>query len=120
MIQHPLPTVPAAPPPQVYSRLVAALADPSAPPGAPPPLAAVPIAGAGAGAALSVILGPTELLKCRLQTTGHYEGPVACLRQIVAEEGTRGLARGLGATLIREVRGRGRRRPARGGGCLLL
>jgi solute carrier family 25 carnitine/acylcarnitine transporter 20/29 len=32
-----------------------------------PPLQAVPVAGAIAGVALSVILAPTELIKCRMQ-----------------------------------------------------
>jgi solute carrier family 25 carnitine/acylcarnitine transporter 20/29 len=32
-----------------------------------PPLKAVPVAGAVAGIALSVILAPTELIKCRMQ-----------------------------------------------------
>jgi hypothetical protein len=32
-----------------------------------PPLGAVPVAGAVAGVALSVILAPTELIKCRMQ-----------------------------------------------------
>jgi hypothetical protein len=99
--------------PQVYSRLISDLSDPSQPPGAPPSLRVVPVAGAGAGFALSFILGPTELLKCRLQTAGqHRAGPVACLKQLIAEEGPRGLTRGLGATMAREV-------GVWGGGCVL-
>jgi solute carrier family 25 carnitine/acylcarnitine transporter 20/29 len=89
---------------QVYSRLLAAFRDPSAPPGQPAPLHIVPFAGAGAGFALSLILGPTELLKCRLQTTSHKAGPSEILRHVIAEEGLMGLTRGLGATFIREVR----------------
>jgi hypothetical protein len=93
--------------PQVYSRLLASLSDPSAAPGSSQQLPAVALSGAGAGVALSFILGPTELLKCRLQTTGQHLGPAAVLRQVLREEGLAGLGRGLGATLIREVRGVG-------------
>ena len=74
--------------------------------GGPPPLRAVPLAGAGAGVALSFVLSPAELLKCRLQTTeAHFPGPLACLRALLREEGPRGLWRGLGATMAREVPG---------------
>lgn len=71
---------------------------------------AVPLAAAGAGGALSFILGPTELIKCRMQS-GDVEGRVRprtaleCVRGIVAREGLPGLARGLGATMAREVPG---------------
>jgi hypothetical protein len=73
-----------------------------------PPLSIVPVAGAGAGAALSLVLAPVELLKCRLQTEALQReggGPLAALRRLLAEEGARGLARGLGATMLREVPG---------------
>lgn len=65
----------------------------------------MPVAGAAAGAALSAVLAPTELVKCRVQM-GQARSPLACVRAVVAEEGVvRGLSRGLGATLVREVPG---------------
>ncbi|GLC46505.1 hypothetical protein PLESTB_000334100 [Pleodorina starrii] len=75
------------------------------------PLPSVAVAGAVAGAALSFILGPTELIKCRMQQAGssvrYPGGPLQCLRDIVAREGglVGGLSRGLGATMAREVPG---------------
>lgn len=69
-----------------------------------PPLRAVPTAGAVAGVALSVILSPTELVKCRMQV-GQHTSPLACLRHVVQTEGLWGLSRGFKATLCREVPG---------------
>ena len=64
------------------------------------------VASASAGAALSFILGPVELVKCRLQLQhAYYRSPLTCLRLTVQDEGLRGLCRGLGATLVREVPG---------------
>lgn len=86
----------------VYSRLLAHLqgAKPQ------PELRDVPVAAAAAGVALSVILGPTELIKCRLQMAGlKYTHPMQCLRDTIAKEGYRGLTRGLGATMAREIPG---------------
>ncbi|PNW71127.1 hypothetical protein CHLRE_17g747797v5 [Chlamydomonas reinhardtii] len=105
----------------VYSRVLAMLASsaPSAVAGggaggaAGPgvtPLSHVAVAGAVAGVALSFILGPTELVKCRMQvarSSARYPGgPFQVLQEAVAAEGwVRGLTRGLGATLAREVPG---------------
>ncbi|GFR45843.1 hypothetical protein Agub_g7209 [Astrephomene gubernaculifera] len=94
----------------VYSRVLAALTPAQLTPGSPPPLECVAAAGAVAGVALSGILGPTELVKCRMQQAGsaarYPGGPLQCLREVVAREGgLRGLTRGLGATLTREVPG---------------
>ncbi|KAG2426438.1 hypothetical protein HYH02_014796 [Chlamydomonas schloesseri] len=74
------------------------------------PLGHVAAAGAVAGVALSFILGPTELVKCRMQLAGssarYPGGPLQVLREVVAAEGwARGLTRGLGATMAREVPG---------------
>lgn len=72
---------------------------------------AVPLAAATAGLALSCVLSPAELVKCRLQLGAAdplhcYSGPLDCLRQLLREEGwRRGLGRGLGATMAREVPG---------------
>jgi Mitochondrial carrier protein len=43
-----------------------------------PPLAAVPIAGAVAGVALTTILAPTELLKCRMQLARRSHACAHC------------------------------------------
>lgn len=69
-------------------------------------LTAVPAAAAFGGVALSFILGPTELIKCRLQARNTiYKGPLDCVQQTIREEGLRGLTRGMGATMAREVPG---------------
>lgn len=49
-------------------------------------------------------------MQCRLQLAStaryhSYAGPLDCLRQTVREEGLRGLTRGLGATMAREIPG---------------
>ncbi|KAL6759485.1 mitochondrial carrier domain-containing protein [Haematococcus lacustris] len=73
----------------------------------PPQLVHVGLAGAAAGAALSLLLSPVELLKCRMQSAEYRQlgGPGAVLRDLLAAEGPRGLGRGLGATVMREVPG---------------
>ncbi|GIL60795.1 hypothetical protein Vafri_15320 [Volvox africanus] len=91
----------------VYSRVLDALRPDDS---STIPLTSVAVAGAVAGVALSVVLGPTELVKCRMQQAGsaarYPDGPLQCLREIVATEGgLRGLSRGLGATMAREVPG---------------
>jgi len=72
-----------------------------------PPLTAVAAAAAAAGAALSLVLSPFELVKCRLQADGaHYGGsPSAVVRATLAADGPRGLLRGATGTLAREVPG---------------
>ncbi|KAI3423946.1 hypothetical protein D9Q98_009780 [Chlorella vulgaris] len=75
-----------------------------------PDAAAVPLSAATAGAVLSAVLSPAELIKCRLQLAGTeryhtYSGPIDCLRQTVQSEGLRGVTRGLGATMCREIPG---------------
>ncbi|EFJ41041.1 mitochondrial substrate carrier [Volvox carteri f. nagariensis] len=92
----------------VYSRVLHSVRPPD---GSPTPLPSVAVAGAVAGVALSVVLGPTELIKCRMQLAGSSSrypgGPLQCLREVVRWEGgvLRGLSRGLGATLAREIPG---------------
>ncbi|KAL4424570.1 hypothetical protein ABPG77_009154 [Micractinium sp. CCAP 211/92] len=75
-----------------------------------PAAAAVPLSAASAGCMLSFVLSPAELVKCRLQLGGtarhhSYSGPLDCLRQTVRSEGLRGLMRGLGGTMAREIPG---------------
>ena len=70
------------------------------------------LAGAAAGVPIAVMLGPTELVKCRLQVaeTARMGRDVrSAVRFILATEGWRGLMRGTGATLAREVPGNGER-----------
>lgn len=71
---------------------------------------AVPASAAFSGLCLSFIVSPVELIKCRMQLgasdKGHnYKGPMDCMKQLVAREGYKGIFRGLGATMIREVPG---------------
>uniref|UniRef100_A0A383W3J7 Mitochondrial carrier protein n=1 Tax=Tetradesmus obliquus TaxID=3088 RepID=A0A383W3J7_TETOB len=69
-----------------------------------PPLRAVLVAGAVAGVALSVILAPTELIKCRMQMA-QFDSPLRCLANLIETEGLRGLTRGFLPTLAREIPG---------------
>jgi len=94
-----------------------------------PPLHVVALAAAAAGAALSPVLSPAELIKIRLQAGAaaarcpppqpaaaaeggggraavrRHAGPAACVRAMLAVEGVGGLTRGLAATAAREVPG---------------
>ncbi|EPS62807.1 hypothetical protein M569_11981, partial [Genlisea aurea] len=74
------------------------------------------VCGAGAGVAVSFLACPTELIKCRLQaqsvlatTVGEavkYGGPIDVARHVFRSEGgARGLFKGVGPTLAREVPG---------------
>jgi hypothetical protein len=71
------------------------------------------IAGAGAGAVVPFVLTPFELVKCRLQVQNsassgftQYKGPIDVVVQTIKKEGiTKGLYRGNGATLLREIPG---------------
>lgn len=88
----------------VYSSVLSRLHQGSAAP--QPSLRDCSIAAATAGVALSFILAPVELVKCRLQLQrAYYKSPGRCLQITLAEEGWRGLTRGLPATLAREIPG---------------
>jgi len=67
------------------------------------------IAGGFAGLCASTILTPVELIKCRLQvqTTGpaKYKGSFDCMVQILKEGGVKGIYRGFGPTVAREIVG---------------
>eukprot|EP00201_Polytomella_parva_P020724 CAMPEP_0175040172 /NCGR_PEP_ID=MMETSP0052_2-20121109/1091_1 /TAXON_ID=51329 ORGANISM="Polytomella parva, Strain SAG 63-3" /NCGR_SAMPLE_ID=MMETSP0052_2 /ASSEMBLY_ACC=CAM_ASM_000194 /LENGTH=209 /DNA_ID=CAMNT_0016302305 /DNA_START=496 /DNA_END=1125 /DNA_ORIENTATION=+ len=67
----------------------------------------VVVAAASAGVALSFALGPTELIKCRMQATtaAAYRSTGDCIRHLIRTEGYQGLYRGLGATMLREAPG---------------
>lgn len=70
-------------------------------------------AGAFAGIANSVISGPIEHVRIRLQTQPHgsarlYNGPLDCVRKLSAHEGVlKGLYRGEAVTIIREAQAYG-------------
>ncbi|CAH0045887.1 unnamed protein product [Clonostachys solani] len=68
--------------------------------------------GGAAGLANSVISGPIEHIRIRLQTQPHgdkrlYSGPVDCLRKITGQAGLAGVWRGQAVTLLREFHGYG-------------
>ncbi|KAJ1963501.1 hypothetical protein IWQ62_003192 [Dispira parvispora] len=65
------------------------------------------VAGAGAGCMSSMVTCPLDVVKVRLQNQGKgngivplYRGTISTLRRIRAEEGIRGLYRGLGPTMM--------------------
>jgi solute carrier family 25 (mitochondrial carnitine/acylcarnitine transporter), member 20/29 len=70
-------------------------------------------AGAFAGVANSVISGPIEHVRIRLQTQPHgaqrlYSGPLDCVRKLSAHDGVlRGLYRGEAVTILREAQAYG-------------
>ncbi|GAB2269415.1 Mitochondrial arginine transporter bac2 [Dionaea muscipula] len=95
---------------QTYAVLSRAL-DQSINPEDPPSYKGVALAGIGTGALQSLLLSPVELIKIRLQlqqkphfsSTGGKVGPVNVARNIVRNEGVRGLYRGLAITVLRDA-----------------
>ncbi|MCJ1311022.1 hypothetical protein MMC25_004692 [Agyrium rufum] len=70
------------------------------------------MAGSFAGVANSVLSGPIEHVRIRLQTQPHnpriYSGPGDCIRQLVAHNGVfNGLYRGQTVTVLREAQAYG-------------
>lgn len=71
------------------------------------------LAGAFAGVANSVISGPIEHVRIRLQTQPHgagklYNGPIDCVKKLSAHEGVlKGLYRGEAVTVLREAQAYG-------------
>lgn len=82
------------------------------------------VSGAWSGVCVAFVLTPVELIKCRLQVQAgeasaaavsfsatkaasgaRYAGPIDCATQIIKQEGVRGLWRGNGACLVREIPG---------------
>ena len=61
--------------------------------------------GAFAGLVNTVVVGPAELVKCRMQMDkkGRWGSSSECAREIVRKEGVRGLFVGCYATAFREV-----------------
>ncbi|KAK1753101.1 carrier protein YMC1, mitochondrial [Echria macrotheca] len=69
-------------------------------------------AGAFAGIANSVISGPIEHVRIRLQTQPHgparlYHGPWDCVRKLSAQGGLKGIYRGEAVTVLREAQAYG-------------
>lgn len=60
--------------------------------------------GALGGLLLSVVVAPTDLVKCRVQD-GQYAGPREAVADIYRRDGARGFTRGALATLAREIPG---------------
>lgn len=69
----------------------------------PDALSSYCIAGAAAGFSQSFFCSPMELAKSRVQVAGDSNGPLQCLKNIYLTEGYRGIFRGLGITLAREI-----------------
>lgn len=76
-----------------------------------PQLQVIIPSAAYSGAIISLILGPTELVKCRMQIQGknsalsrytRYNGPLDCAVKTINNEGIRGIFRGGLTTLLRE------------------
>ncbi|KAL7088997.1 hypothetical protein ACP275_13G161700 [Erythranthe tilingii] len=76
-----------------------------------PQLLAIFPSAAFAGAVISFVLCPSELVKCRMQVQGtdsivqsssRYNGPIDCALKTIKSEGLTGIFRGGGATLLRE------------------
>ncbi|KAI7865334.1 mitochondrial carrier domain-containing protein [Spinellus fusiger] len=68
------------------------------------------LAGAASGVANSVVSGPVEHIRTRLQVqTGPngYKGPLDCIKHIYGAHGLTGLYKGQGMTVIREFQGYG-------------
>ena len=80
--------------------------------GAPParaPLSAVFVAGSAAGLVQTVFVSPADLIKCKLQVQtaskaeATYKGPIDVIKQVVKQNGPRGMMRGWVATFWRET-----------------
>jgi solute carrier family 25 carnitine/acylcarnitine transporter 20/29 len=69
------------------------------------------VSGGLAGAANSIIVGPVEHIRIRLQAQSDknrlYNGPLDAARKIYAERGIRSIFRGYGPTIFRESHGTG-------------
>lgn len=61
------------------------------------------IAGAAAGLFQSFLCSPIELAKTRVQIAGDSAGPLECIKNVYRMEGFRGVFRGLGITIVREI-----------------
>lgn len=78
----------------------------------PVPMWKLCVSGASTGVCSAFVLTPVELIKCRLQVQSgaaslgtRYSGPLDCIARILREEGVRGLWRGYGSCVVREMPG---------------
>ncbi|XP_061359574.1 mitochondrial arginine transporter BAC2-like [Gastrolobium bilobum] len=75
----------------------------------PPSYKSVALGGVGTGALQSLLLSPVELVKIRLQLqntgklTEPQKGPASVVKSIWKKEGLRGVYRGLGITMMRDI-----------------
>lgn len=60
------------------------------------------VAGGLAGICCGAAMGPFELIKCQLQAAGSTQGVTGCVKQVVQQDGIKGLLRGTGSTIARE------------------
>ncbi|KAI8986596.1 mitochondrial carrier domain-containing protein [Pilobolus umbonatus] len=67
------------------------------------------LAGAASGVANSVVSGPVEHIRTRLQvqTGDGFKGPIDCIRQIYRSHGIQGIYKGQMVTVAREFQGYG-------------
>ena len=71
-----------------------------------PSIASVTFAAGVSGVCLSSVISPFELVKCRLQAPqGKGMTPLSTVRGLISDEGLRGLTRGVGGTMAREIPG---------------
>lgn len=67
------------------------------------------LSGGFSGGCVSFLMTPTELIKCRMQTTNenvrHYRNTWECIVVTIKNEGVRGLFRGQVSTMFREIPG---------------
>lgn len=90
---------------QTYALLSRAF-DSCASPKDPPSYKGVALGGVGTGALQSLLLSPVELVKIRLQIHNResgQKGPLSVAKNIWRKEGLRGIYRGLGITVMRDV-----------------
>jgi len=65
-------------------------------------IAQLSAAGAVAGMAVSAVLTPVELIKCKLQMQSNFKGPIDCIVKTIRSTGITGMYKGHAATFARE------------------
>lgn len=65
------------------------------------------MAGCVSGLFQSIFSGPMELAKTKMQVSGDGVGVWKCLKDIYGSQGTRGIFRGFGSTILRDMPGFG-------------
>lgn len=72
---------------------------------APLSMSQLSAAGFMSGAAVSIVMTPVELIKCRLQSNSSYRGPFHVISHALRREGIAGMYRGHMGTMFREAFG---------------